>query len=698
MLPTIIYLRKGDKTADGSLEIVDEDRLCFIVRNIAKGAQGDRTISKSLLNEFIAYELANPNKSASEMRDDLSGTSNIDKFEYGYNATLLKMAKWNKQMASGRMISAQKNEFGVTLPLQQIFYGAPGTGKSFHVDAKTTDENSIRTTFHPDSDYASFVGAYKPTMETKERAYTQGELISKLTEIKKSGVTYPVHKFSARYWEPLRLLSNEEIKAIITACGFTDSMAVEVGKGIAIGQENANNSEQKRIVYKFVPQAFLKAYCNAWKNLDEPYYLVIEEINRGNCAQVFGDLFQLLDRNEQGYSSYAIEADEDIRRFISEDGEEYKLSSLQIEDVWNDDHSKLIVKGEDIANGAKLLLPKNLHIWATMNTSDQSLFPIDSAFKRRWDWEYMPIEYGKSKWMIDIAGVKYRWVEFQKVINGKIFDATESEDKQLGDYFVKADANDIISAKLLLNKVIFYLWNDVCKDGDGDIFKINTDLDYSKELDHSKDEDITFSQFFQGTDLKLQQWMRYLGIKPIEGNDEEPEDDSQQDDEEVEIPSTKETTFSKPEYKLLVENMLPHIPEDDPFVFRNGFNRSFTDIPGSYVNVSLSLDSALKNKKASIKLYIQASSSYKDSPVCFAYLKDHNGEELVRKIAEKYNCFFEELGINSTNANPVLGWKIMLPITFEAQNVEEESKLLLQIMEEMHNTFDPIITDFQSNK
>ena len=195
-------------------------------------------------------------------------------------------------------------------PLQQIFYGAPGTGKSYHVDGKTTDENSIRTTFHPDSDYASFVGAYKPIMAEM----------------------------------PMKVVP------------------VVLNNGASFNQNEGTYSE-KRITYKFVPQAFLKAYCNAWKNLDEPYYLVIEEINRGNCAQVFGDLFQLLDRNEQGYSSYAIEADEDIRRFINEDGDEYKLSSLQIEDVWNDDHSKLIAKGEDIANGVKLVLPKNLHIW-----------------------------------------------------------------------------------------------------------------------------------------------------------------------------------------------------------------------------------------------------------------------------------------------------------------------------------------------
>ena len=578
------------------------------------------------------------------------------------------------------------------LPLQQIFYGAPGTGKSFHVDGKTTDENSIRTTFHPDSDYASFVGAYKPTMETKERTYTQGELISKLTEIKKSGVTYPVHKFSARYWESLRLLSNEEIKAIITACGFTDSMAVEVGKGIAIGQENANNSEQKRIVYKFVPQAFLKAYCNAWKNLDEPYYLVIEEINRGNCAQVFGDLFQLLDRNEQGYSSYAIEADEDIRRFISEDGVEYKLSSLQIEDVWNDDHSKLIAKGEDIANGAKLVLPKNLHIWATMNTSDQSLFPIDSAFKRRWDWEYMPIKYSNSTWLIDIAGVKYRWVDFQKEINKRICDATDgSEDKMLGDFFVKADANNIISSKLLLNKVIFYLWNDVCKDGDGDIFKINTD-----ESDASKIEDIKFSEFFIDTDTKLQQWMRYLGIEPIQGVDDSSKEDEErqaQIEAGTDEKDAQKVKYSKPIYKAIIENMIGKLEGQTLAFFPNGFDWAFTNMPKSYTRTTLTLDSNANT--AYVKLWIPAASGYSNSRECFEYLKEHNGETIIKGIAEKNGLQIEELGKKSTNPKPVLGWSMKLPMAFTEESTSANAERLLQLMTEVRSAFDRIITAFQ---
>jgi len=152
------------------------------------------------------------------------------------------------------------------LPLQQIFYGAPGTGKSHTINEITEQqpkENVFRTTFHPDSDYSTFVGCYKPTMISKEPLYKVGELINKLSEIKTSGATYPCHKFAAKYWESLKDLSADEVKKILTACGFTESMAVETGKGIAIGEDFAKKTDNKKIVYSFVPQSFTKAYLRA---------------------------------------------------------------------------------------------------------------------------------------------------------------------------------------------------------------------------------------------------------------------------------------------------------------------------------------------------------------------------------------------------------------------------------------------------
>ena len=136
-----------------------------------------------------------------------------------------------------------------------------------------------------------------------------------------------------------------------------------------------------------------------------------------------------------------------------------------------------------------------------MNTSDQSLFPIDSAFKRRWDWEYEPIKYKNIDWVINIEGSKYLWTSFQREINKRIFNATNSEDKMLGDYFVNP-ADGVITEKILLNKILFYLWNDVCKDGESDIFKT------------ADNEDVTFSDLHSdGGKDKLIAMMKYLKVE-----------------------------------------------------------------------------------------------------------------------------------------------------------------------------------------
>lgn len=282
-----------------------------------------------------------------------------------------------------------KNMFGFDKPLQQIFYGAPGTGKSHTIETETKGKEVIRVTFHPDSDYSTFVGAYKPT-------------------------TVEV---------PIRDVTGKVIK------------------------ENGEVVTETRIVYKYVPQAFLKAYVKAWKNLSEPVYLVIEEINRGNCAQIFGDIFQLLDRNENGYSSYEVDPDMDITAHLKKEFDKGIDANAS----------------DKVKNGEKMVLPPNLFIWATMNTSDQSLFPIDSAFKRRWDWVYMPIDTKKENWTLSVNGKPYNWTSFLDNINSEIYDLTKSEDKMLGFYFCKAEDNKI-TADRFVSKVLFYLYNDVFKD------------------------------------------------------------------------------------------------------------------------------------------------------------------------------------------------------------------------------------------
>lgn len=301
--------------------------------------------------------------------------------------------------------------------IQKIFFGAPGTGKSHKIDYnlfKDKDGNPIgkgikeipedrkfRTTFHPDYDYAQFVGAYKP---------------------KKEG--------------------------------------------------NA-------ITYSFVPQVFAKAYAAAWKQYlqrdsrdsigasplqndsgkDIQVFLVIEEINRGNCAQIFGDIFQLLDRDSEGFSQYSIDADCDFAEWLKEDS--------ILKTIWSEYETKV--------GDGKLKLPPNLNILATMNTSDQSLFPMDSAFKRRFDWEYVPIKYAKDsdcgddweadKFQIVIGDSMYMWLDFLKKVNADIDETTHSEDKQMGEFFIKPKSDDLkIAFNEFRSKVLFYLWDSVYKD------------------------------------------------------------------------------------------------------------------------------------------------------------------------------------------------------------------------------------------
>lgn len=335
--------------------------------------------------------------------------------------------------------------------LQQIFYGAPGTGKSHTINEETKDEDVIRTTFHPDTDYSTFVGAYKPTT------------------------------------------------ALLPICD-------ELGQPMKIG---ATTLHKEQIVYEFVAQSFLQAYINAWKKYDEgdKQYLVIEEINRGNCAQIFGDLFQLLDRNDYGFSDYPIKADADMKRQLQK-----AFAGLSIAQR---DKVNAMYEGKDVVSqvlgGDILLLPSNLYIWATMNTSDQSLFPIDSAFKRRWDWTYMPISDAEKNWIIEVDGNNYDWWQFLEKINEKIGSTTNSEDKKLGYFFCKAQ-DGIISAKTFVGKVIFYLWNDVFKDyefgdaifNDEDGSKLSFDKFYTSEGKESK--------VIEG---KVVLFLDNLGIEPI---------------------------------------------------------------------------------------------------------------------------------------------------------------------------------------
>lgn len=337
---------------------------------------------------------------------------------------------------------------------QKIYFGTPGSGKSFSIrllyemklegEEYTEDEEKkkrvIRTTFHPDTDYATFVGCYKP-------------------------ITY-------------------------------------------------DKDGEKKISYKFVPQAFTDAYVKAWSDPQNQYTLIIEEINRGNCAQIFGDLFQLLDRNKQGFSDYPINADNDLRDFLEDN---------------------LPVDSDGIKDG-KLCLPPNLNIVASMNTSDQSLFPMDSAFKRRWAWEYVPIDYANEesgKFTITIGNKAYLWHDFLRIINDKIKKVTSSEDKQMGNFFIKQS----IGEKEFKDKVMFYLWSEVGKDN----YQTNDAIFHCYKPGTTDKQEFSFNELYIfGSTQKLQDFMAILEVPEYI----ETIDTFEADEEELQVNGGRGKTMS----------------------------------------------------------------------------------------------------------------------------------------------------------
>ena len=396
-------------------------------------------------------------------------------------------------------------------PLQVIYFGAPGSGKSHKVAedlAGISRENIFRTTFHPDYDYASFVGCYKPIVSSPSRQdLSFEELKSRIQEEAAKNPENTIGKFSIKYYRSIQKLpatpQREELRAEIQKCKQRDNdgktQYAYMNQAIALGEYLEKEGlwrDDSTITYAFTPQVFTNAYVRAWEHPKESVYLIIEEINRGNCAQIFGDLFQLLDRKDDGSSCYPIRADKDLADYL-----QYVLSG---------DAKRGIEEGN-------LCLPSNLHIIATMNTSDQSLFPMDSAFKRRWDWEYIPINYSDEvkSGQFEIAIGKeenqkrYRWIDFLKVINERILGVTQSEDKQMGNFFIKTS----IEEQTFKSKVMAYLWHEICKDEYGtprNFFRFSTNDEGAKE------KEFTFNNLYkQDSHLLLQGFMTYLGVPAI---------------------------------------------------------------------------------------------------------------------------------------------------------------------------------------
>ena len=218
------------------------------------------------------------------------------------------------------------------------------------------------------------------------------------------------------------------------------------------------SSGKKDISYEYVPGPFMRMYVKALKNSRtdniKPFLLIIEEINRANVAAVFGDIFQLLDRGDDFVSEYPIQATEDVKKYLAKE------------------------LGGDPSDYNKIKIPDNMFIWATMNSADQGVFPMDTAFKRRWDFTYIGIDdsdqdlQGKYVYLADDKSQKVEWNKLRKAINNFLAKEKINEDKQLGPYFISRsivvpkDGEEINRDRFIntfKNKVIMYLFEDAAK-------------------------------------------------------------------------------------------------------------------------------------------------------------------------------------------------------------------------------------------
>lgn len=362
----------------------------------------------------------------------------------------------------------------------RILFGAPGTGKSFTINSdrvellgEGNEEDYERVTFHPDYSYANFVGTYKPVMVDDSAEIislaSEKEVLAILTDETKSAqekydLLYDRFKGDGltRLSLLLGLYTDESFKTRkADGSDAANDNSVERNHGRAI-RPYVNLSKptngKKDISYEYVPGPFMRMYVKALKNSRtdniKPFLLIIEEINRANVAAVFGDIFQLLDRGDDFVSEYPIQATEDIKKYLAKE------------------------LGGNPDDYNKIKIPDNMFIWATMNSADQGVFPMDTAFKRRWDFTYLGIDdndqdlQGKYVYLADDKSQKVEWNKLRKAINNFLAKEKINEDKQLGPYFISRsivvpkDSEEIDRGRFIntfKNKVIMYLFEDAAK-------------------------------------------------------------------------------------------------------------------------------------------------------------------------------------------------------------------------------------------
>lgn len=371
---------------------------------------------------------------------------------------------------------------------QRIFFGAPGTGKSYALKSEAeslvshNDDQIERVTFHPDYTYANFVGSYKPIMKT-----SKFDELDEDTKIVLSVLLDETKTTQEKYDELVKpFQDNNDLTRLPALLGlyFDDDFMTIKQDGTQAANNNSvernhgrslrkyvqlisKDSCKEKIAYEYVPGPFMRILVKALQNPDKPYVLIIEEINRANVAAVFGDIFQLLDRNDSGVSEYSITTTNDMRHYlISQLGVGYDVNTIK--------------------------LPKNMFIWATMNSADQGVYPMDTAFKRRWEFSYYGLDTGEDKLSTLAIEPRFKlgqsdklisWNGLRKAINDEL--STESyninEDKLMGPFFLKEAAlqdNDSFK-EVFKNKVLMYLFDDVVKQKRRLFFKCEGNCRYS---------------------------------------------------------------------------------------------------------------------------------------------------------------------------------------------------------------------------
>lgn len=366
------------------------------------------------------------------------------------------------------------------------------------IESITGGSNSSRN--QPETIYASLayvkwlhVNGKKCIAYVRENCHPYGTLQKmekeELEQINKAGVTImPISPYTGykSKFERNRILFgapgtgksftlNKEAKELIGADNEHDyervtfhpdySYANFVGTYKPTPDKDADGKDT--ITYKYVPGPFMRTYVKALKNSRtdniKPYLLIIEEINRANVAAVFGDVFQLLDRGSDNVSEYPIETSEDMREYLKDE------------------------LGGELEDYAKIRIPDNMFIWATMNSADQGVFPMDTAFKRRWEFTYLGIDENdeelRGKWVKLAAdeSQQVEWNKLRKTINKFLSEKKINEDKQLGPYFIarnivvpdgedEAEINRDKFIRTFKNKVIMYLFEDAAKMRKDDLF------------------------------------------------------------------------------------------------------------------------------------------------------------------------------------------------------------------------------------